>query len=102
MLWPLLRGGHGLGPRGVLALAAVPAGLLTSGGLAVAGLLGLLHPWPPLAASAAGLAPLGLMVLVGGGVPAIRARTGGPVGPPLPPPPLPHRPGRLSPPEDTP
>lgn len=101
-LWPLLRGADGLDRSGVLALASVPAGLLSAGILALAGLIGLLHPWPPLAAAATGLGPIALMLLVGLGLPAIRARLGGPADPELPPPPLPETPGRLPPPEETP
>jgi hypothetical protein len=101
-LWPMLRGADGLDRGGVLALASVPAGLLSAGLLALAGLIGLLHPWPPLAAAATGLGPIALMLLVGLGLPAIRARMGGPADPALPAPPLPERPGRLPPPEETP
>ena len=101
-LWGMLRNAEGLGRSGLLALASVPAGLMCGGVLALAGLVGLLHPWSPLAAAASGLAPLGLMVLVGIVAPAIRERTGGPADPELPPPPLPDAPGRLPPPEETP
>jgi len=99
-LWPLLRGAEGLERSGVLALASVPAGLMSAGLLSLAGLLGLLHPWAPLPAAASGLGPVVLMLVVGLGIPAIRERVGGPPSPHLPPPPLPDRPGRLPPPED--
>lgn len=94
-LWPLLRGAEGLDRSATLALASVPAGLLSAGLLAIAGLVGLLHPWPPLPAAASGLGPVGLMLVVGLGIPAIRERFGGPPTPDLPPPPLPDKPGRL-------
>jgi hypothetical protein len=97
-LWPLLRGAPGLARSGVVALGSVPAGLLSAGLLGLAGLVGLLHPWPPLLAAATGLGPIALMLLVGVGLPAIRARMGGPADPTLPPPPLPATPGRLPPP----
>lgn len=101
-LWPLLRGARGLERNGVLALASVPAGLLSAGSLMLAGLVGLLHPWPPLAAATTGLGPVVVMLLVALGLPAIRVRLGGAADPPLPPPPLPEHPGRLPPPEKTP
>ncbi|MEC7949648.1 MAG: hypothetical protein VX265_18920, partial [Myxococcota bacterium] len=94
-LLPLFRSTAGLERTRALGLASVPAGLLCAGGLALAGLLGVLHPWPPLPAAASGLAPIAAMLLVGFGVPAIRSRRDGAEAPRLPPLPLPDKPGRL-------
>jgi len=99
-LWPLLRGADGLDRRAVLALASVPAGLLSAGLLALSGLVGLLHPWPPLPAAACGLGPVALLLVVGLGIPTIRERLGGSPAHQLPPPPLPDKPGRLPPSEE--